>query len=282
MRGIGVEEIAEATKIGSRSLRALEEEHFEQLPGGIFNRGFVRAYARYLGIDEEQAVTDYLSAEAAHGGFVPATGPTSADNASPLRATREGGANWLAAALALLVLVLGIGGWRWYSARREHAAAATAAPIKKTVPQTSAAAPTVTATAAPASPATSAGNTTANIAGSPAAPAAAPASTAPATTTGDAPPQAKASPELTSANDGFVVKVRARERSWMSLTSDDAAAQEVTLEPATEKSIHAARRLVLKIGNLPGVEVSFNGQPVALVGGDKVKNLVFTDKGLQP
>ena len=66
MRGITLEEIAEATKIGSRSLRALETEDFDKLPGGIFNKGFVRSYARYLGIDTEQAVTDFLSAEAAY------------------------------------------------------------------------------------------------------------------------------------------------------------------------------------------------------------------------
>src|SRR5882757_3049338 len=43
-------------------LRALEEEHFDQLPGGVFNKGFVRAYARQVGLDEEEAVTDYLAA----------------------------------------------------------------------------------------------------------------------------------------------------------------------------------------------------------------------------
>lgn len=62
MRGIQLDEIAAATKIGSRSLRALEEEDFAKLPGGIFNKGFVRAYAKFLGIDEEQAVADYLAA----------------------------------------------------------------------------------------------------------------------------------------------------------------------------------------------------------------------------
>src|SRR3954466_5207839 len=63
MRGVTLEEIAESTKIGTRSLRALEQEDFEKLPGGIFNKGFVRAYSRYLGLDEEQAVTDFLAAE---------------------------------------------------------------------------------------------------------------------------------------------------------------------------------------------------------------------------
>jgi len=61
-RGVTLDDIALSTKIGKRFLSALEEEHFEQLPGGIFSKGFVRAYARHLGIDEEQAVADYLSA----------------------------------------------------------------------------------------------------------------------------------------------------------------------------------------------------------------------------
>src|SRR5438270_4553551 len=63
MRGVSLEEIAESTKIGKRNLSALETEEFEKLPGGIFNKGFVRAYAKYLGLDEDQAVTDFLAAE---------------------------------------------------------------------------------------------------------------------------------------------------------------------------------------------------------------------------
>src|SRR5438552_3867783 len=61
-RGVTLDDIALSTKIGKRFLQALEDEHFEQLPGGIFSRGFVRAYARHLGIDEEHAIADYLSA----------------------------------------------------------------------------------------------------------------------------------------------------------------------------------------------------------------------------
>ena len=59
-RSITLEDVSVSTKISLRMLRALEEERFEQLPGGIFNKGFVRAYARHLGIDEDQAVADYL------------------------------------------------------------------------------------------------------------------------------------------------------------------------------------------------------------------------------
>src|SRR5215475_3403709 len=62
MRGITLDEITESTKISRRHLEALEGEHFDQLPGGVFNKGFVKAYARFLGIDEDQAVADYSAA----------------------------------------------------------------------------------------------------------------------------------------------------------------------------------------------------------------------------
>ena len=62
MRGITLDEITESTKISRRHLEALEGDHFDQLPGGVFNKGFVRAYARFLGIDEDQAVADYSAA----------------------------------------------------------------------------------------------------------------------------------------------------------------------------------------------------------------------------
>ncbi len=61
-RGLELEAISNTTKISIRMLRALEEEHFQQLPGGVFNRGFVRAYARQVGLDEEEAIADYVTA----------------------------------------------------------------------------------------------------------------------------------------------------------------------------------------------------------------------------
>ncbi len=63
-RKITLDDISVATKIGTRFLAALEEERFDQLPGGIFNKGFVRAYARHLGIDENQAIADFVAASA--------------------------------------------------------------------------------------------------------------------------------------------------------------------------------------------------------------------------
>ncbi len=56
-----IEDVAGVTKIGARMLKAIEDEHFDVLPGGIFNKGFIRAYAKHLGMNPEEAVTDYLA-----------------------------------------------------------------------------------------------------------------------------------------------------------------------------------------------------------------------------
>jgi cytoskeletal protein RodZ len=61
-RGLELDAISNTTKISTRMLRALEDEHFDQLPGGVFNKGFVRAFARQIGLNEEEAVADYLAA----------------------------------------------------------------------------------------------------------------------------------------------------------------------------------------------------------------------------
>ncbi|MGB8474525.1 MAG: RodZ domain-containing protein [Candidatus Acidiferrum sp.] len=64
MREVSLKEVTTATRIGSRYLEALENEQWEKLPGGIFNRGFVRSVARYLGLDEENLLAEY---DLAHG-----------------------------------------------------------------------------------------------------------------------------------------------------------------------------------------------------------------------
>ena len=66
LREVTLEEITQATRIGSRFLQALENEEWDKLPGGVFNRGFVRSIAHYLGLDEEAFLAEYDLAHAAH------------------------------------------------------------------------------------------------------------------------------------------------------------------------------------------------------------------------
>jgi cytoskeletal protein RodZ len=62
LRGVTLAELANATKINPRYLRALEEDQYETLPGGIFGRGFVRSIARYMNLDENHWVGAYATA----------------------------------------------------------------------------------------------------------------------------------------------------------------------------------------------------------------------------
>lgn len=58
---LSFDDVSNVTKISSRMLQAIEQEHFDLLPGGVFNKGFIRAYAKHLGLNPEDAVTDYLA-----------------------------------------------------------------------------------------------------------------------------------------------------------------------------------------------------------------------------
>jgi cytoskeleton protein RodZ len=57
--GLSLEKIAGETRISTRFLAAIENEDFHLLPGGVFNRGFIRSYAERVGLDPEQALADY-------------------------------------------------------------------------------------------------------------------------------------------------------------------------------------------------------------------------------
>jgi len=61
IRDISLEEISQATKISIRLLKALEDSNVRILPAPTFTRGFIRAYARHLGIDPEEKVNAYLA-----------------------------------------------------------------------------------------------------------------------------------------------------------------------------------------------------------------------------
>src|SRR5687768_9764438 len=64
IRGISLKEIADATKISRRFLEAIERNDHKTLPAPVFTRGFVREYARYLGLNSEEMVNRYNFAAA--------------------------------------------------------------------------------------------------------------------------------------------------------------------------------------------------------------------------
>jgi cytoskeletal protein RodZ len=60
-KALSLKQIADATKIGVRSLQAIETEEFQKLPGGIYSTSYIRLYARAIDFDESQILALYYS-----------------------------------------------------------------------------------------------------------------------------------------------------------------------------------------------------------------------------
>ena len=59
LRGVPLDEIAQSTKISIRYLRALEESRFEDLPGEVFIKGFIRSYGQAIGSNVDELLAAY-------------------------------------------------------------------------------------------------------------------------------------------------------------------------------------------------------------------------------
>lgn len=136
LREVSLSEITAGTRIGSRFLEALENEQWEKLPGGVFNRGFVRAIAHFLGLDEEGLLAEY---DLAHG-EQKIQAPAPYENRLPSTPL------WVPAVAVLALLILlsgiiyaGIYGWRRYAAHRAHAHSSA---VQNSVPAASSVQPT--------------------------------------------------------------------------------------------------------------------------------------------
>jgi len=115
LREVSLKELITGTRISARYLDALENEHWEQLPGGAFSRGFVRSIARYLGLDEESFLADYDLARGEHAMPV----PKPYENKIPRPPIWMPIAVVLGALLILGLLVAGgVYGWKLYAAHR--------------------------------------------------------------------------------------------------------------------------------------------------------------------
>jgi hypothetical protein len=59
LREVSLAEVTRGTRISQLFLEALENEQWDKLPGGVFSRGFVRSVARYLGLNEEDFLSEF-------------------------------------------------------------------------------------------------------------------------------------------------------------------------------------------------------------------------------
>ena len=122
-RGIELAQVAAETQIRTRYLQALEDERFELLPGSVYAKGFLRAYADYLGLESQLFVDEYNARFSAEE--TPPAPPQLKLRPRPLR--RYG----IAAAVLLLALAGALLAWQLSDSSpqpaRLRAASATAA-----------------------------------------------------------------------------------------------------------------------------------------------------------
>jgi cytoskeleton protein RodZ len=285
MRGVSLEEISATTKIGTRSLQAIEAEDFDKLPGGIFNKGFVRAYARFLGLDEEQTVADF---DLAWAQYEQARGPAALPAAEVEEEKPSISPSIWILILALVVLSLITAGFYAFQRSRNsrtdieatanerlQASPSTEVPAVNPPPSQAASSPVQVGTSAipPADASASAGPITSTNQPSPTPTKAKPTSDA-----------ARPSPPAssTAAASPIQLRVFARADSWLSVMADGKDLGQGTLGAQKSRSIHAQKEVRIRVGNAGGIEISFNGAPVPVNGEDgQVKELVFTANGLQ-
>jgi len=292
-KGVTLEDISLTTKIGTRMLRALEEEHFDQLPGGIFNKGFIRAYARCLGMDEEQAIADYLvatgatpSAKKSENEQAPILEPPSREE-NPTTA----GLPWGTFAVVLLIVALGFAAWGFYSRESEKEASDSAAPVKNataanppnTSPVTAAEQSQLEKEKKPAESVDSSAPTSKPI--EPPVATAVATQPIPSPAVSPAPPtSANSQPQpAVPSNAPLLLVIKAREDSWLSISVDGEIVTRALLTAPAQKSVRAQNEIVIKAGNVGALDFEFNGKKLPTQGDyGEVKTLTFSATGLQP
>jgi len=288
-QSVTLDDISLSTKISTRMLRALEEEHFDQLPGGIFNKGFIRAYARCLGMDEDQAIADYLAT------INPAGKNSGSDDQAPIieppprEEFREGnlasGLPWGSFAVTLLIVALGFVAWGFYSRDSQKETPASATPVANP-PEIS---PSVVADHPPSPSPDDSAVTPAGVAkaSQPAVPppagepTAKPVANPPVSTPAQSPSQDSPSPAPRTG--AFVVHIKARQDSWLSVSIDGEVSTHGTMTAPAERSVRAAQEITIKAGNIGALDFEFNGKRLPPQGGyGEVKTLTFDANGLRP
>jgi len=141
-RGLSIKEVMEVTKISRRNLLAIEEGNGDDLPHPVYAKGFIRSYARFLGLDGEELAQVFDSEGVAHA--------THALNSTDYEVTPEadlafqdmetgprGRKNSLPSILIIIVLLALLGGLVYYfgfyqkTPLSEHAEFSMGSPVQE-------------------------------------------------------------------------------------------------------------------------------------------------------
>lgn len=234
MRGVTLQEISASTKISVRFLKALEDENLAQLPGGIFSRSFVRAYAKYLGLDEDHVMAEYHL-------LVPAG---SDDNISRIVQSRPSpkkeGSRGPVVFAVLVAAVLLAGGYLLYL--YSQASRGVTEPTPVAAPHLPA--PGQRDAAAGSSVVTGQKEAAASVGTSP-----------------EAMPPVVPQPE-----DGLTLQVAATERAWVAVDADGKMVMQRVLGPGEFENLRAKDSFEVTTGNALGIVLTLNGETLKPMG----------------
>jgi cytoskeleton protein RodZ len=243
-RGITVRDISVRTRIALRSLEALEQNEVGKLPGGIFSRAFVRAYAQEVGLDPDETVRLFVQQFPIDHVTAGSTDAVEGEIGRGQEAQRRRQRLGLLLTAAIGIPLVGLAAYLIWSARRP----ANAADMTPT------AAPTPVAAAAPAVPVPVAASTVTSTSPAP----------APAPIRGDGnvtPPAALPQPDslqiAMSSADG---------PCWIRVKGDGALRYQGTLNAGEKQTGDAHDSLELLIGDAGQFRYSINGRPGRVLG----------------
>jgi cytoskeletal protein RodZ len=243
-RGVSLRELSDQTRIARRYLEAIEADDYKELPGGIFNRSFIKAYARGVGFNEAEAVGAYMEVARAQG-ETPDELPTSRQSSRIYMDGDTARSPFVTALLSLVILSiisLGIYAGLHYYQRRNNPDTA-AAPAGQTG-----------ATAPAANPGTN-------------------DQTLPAQTPAASPDPAAAA----SAANGLNVQIKAKgEEVWLRTRVDEATNSDGILAADQVRDYRASERLSVQFSKskATAIEITINGRPAVVPTDAKGKPLV--------
>jgi cytoskeletal protein RodZ len=243
-RHLSLSDVSEQIHIRSVYLQSIEDEDWSAIAAPVYVRGFLRTYARFLGLDPESAVERFNAAMGEAG--------TRGEPASVRQlGTRTGPSPWLWAAIAVAVLLVAFVGYKFYDNQTAGAGSTVAAAS----PSPSAAATGVASPSAAASSAASALPTGAS-----------PAPTGSDAAVANASPSPVAS-DASAAPDGKskTLVVSITQTSWLLVEIDGQKIVEGIYPAGTIKKFHG-KSASLRAGNAGGVNVTVNGKDLGPLG----------------
>lgn len=263
--GIDLNDIAQATCISVRFLRAIEDNDFKALPGGLFTRSFIRSFARAVGMDETHALKLYYQ----QSGEPEPSQPHFTPSASPIRPGSSRWANVVITGAVLVVLALaGLAGWHYW--KRMYATA----PLSTDTPPPARPTPTSPPPSVFTPPPTQQLQQQPTATTLPAADESATQQTAPAQTqepntsaeTGSEPAPPPSPPEAPDIPipTRLDLSIRALGSSYVVVQADADMARGETLQAGDRRVFQATNRIVIYNGDASHLLVTINGREIEL------------------